>query len=37
MFYSDYDAASKELKKSLENKDTTSMKSLDELINELGD
>jgi predicted DNA-binding protein len=35
MFYSDFDAASKELKKSLASNDTTSMKSLDALINEL--
>lgn len=35
MFYSDFDATSKELKKSLDSNDTTSMKSLDELINEL--
>ena len=35
MFYSDFDVASKELKKSLDSNDTTSMKSLDELINEL--
>ncbi|MCX6077862.1 MAG: hypothetical protein NTW78_13380 [Campylobacterales bacterium] len=35
MFYSDFDIASKELKKSLDSNDTTSMKSLDELINEL--
>ncbi len=35
IFYSNFDVASKELKKSLDAKDTTSMKSLDELINEL--
>jgi len=35
LFYSDFDAASKELKNSLNASDTTSMKSLDELINEL--
>lgn len=35
IFYSDFDAASKELKKSLETNDTSSMKSLDELIDEL--
>ncbi len=35
IFYTSFDTASKELKKSLDNNDTTSMKSLDELINEL--
>jgi predicted DNA-binding protein len=35
MFYNDFDTASKELKKSLQSNDITSMKSLDELINEL--
>ena len=35
IFYSNFDTASKELKKSIDNNDTTSMKSLDELINEL--
>jgi len=35
MFYSDFDSASKKLKKLLNTKDTTSMKSLAELINEL--
>jgi predicted DNA-binding protein len=35
IFYTDFDTASKELKKSLNNNDATSMKSLDELINEL--
>jgi len=35
MFYTNFDRASKELKKSLDNNDTTSMKSLDALINEL--
>ena len=35
IFYNNFDTASKELKKSLNNNDTTSMKSLDELINEL--
>jgi len=35
MFYSDFNFASKKLKKSLNTKDTTSIISLDELINEL--
>jgi len=35
IFYSDLDAGCKELKNSLDNNDTTSMKSLDELIDEL--
>lgn len=35
MFYDGFDAASKELKKSLDSNETTSIKSLDELINEL--
>jgi len=35
MFYDDFDAASKELKNSLDTNDSTSMKSLDELIDEL--
>ncbi|MEA1983913.1 MAG: hypothetical protein U9N39_10245 [Campylobacterota bacterium] len=35
VFYSNLDTASKELKKSLDSNDTNSMKSLDELINEL--
>jgi CopG family transcriptional regulator / antitoxin EndoAI len=37
LFYSDFDAAAKELKRSLEKKDSASMKSLDELIDELRD
>lgn len=37
MFYSDFDIASKQLKKSIDNNDTHSIKSLDELINELED
>jgi metal-responsive CopG/Arc/MetJ family transcriptional regulator len=37
VFYTNFDTASKELKRSLNNNDTTSMKSLDELINELED
>jgi len=35
MFYNDFDTASKELKHSLDTNSTNSMKSLDELINEL--
>ena len=35
IFYSNFDSASKELKSSLDATDTTSMKSLDALINEL--
>lgn len=35
IFYSNFDTASNELKKSLDSNGTTSMKSLDELINEL--
>ena len=35
IFYSNFDAASKELQYSLDSNDTTSIKSLDELINEL--
>jgi len=34
-FYSNFDMASKELKKSLDDKTTASIKSLDELIDEL--
>ena len=37
LFYSDFDAASKELKNSFDTNDSTSMKSLDELIYELED
>ena len=35
IFYSDFDTASKELKYSLDTNSTDSMKSIDELINEL--
>jgi len=35
IFYNNFDVASKELKKSLDDKNTASMKSLDELIDEL--
>ena len=35
IFYNNFDTVSKELKESLDKNDTTSMKSLDELINEL--
>jgi predicted DNA-binding protein len=35
IFYTNFDMASKELKKSLDDSDTISMKSLDELINDL--
>ena len=35
IFYANFNTATKELKKSLNNNDTTSMKSLDELIDEL--
>jgi len=37
IYYSDFDTASKELKHSLDINNTDSMKSLDELINELED